>query len=319
MLKTRIFTAVVLLLLFIPALLVERHEPWRMLTLVLMVLAAWEWGRAIQVQAQDPPSPSPSLSPESLTVAHPSLMPDESASWVSAAPSFATPVLSYALAAFTALGGGCIWLANGLETLPAWASVLLGLMWSYFFSLLFSHGLVRWARAPLLFKAVAGWCVLLGTWWSIAVAQGVGSAFLLSILCVVWVADVSAYFGGKALGRHKLAPRLSPGKTWEGVASALVGVGVLAYGWMEAAAVFHRGEDSLFAVLWRHGAWTTGLALAVLVAVSVMGDLFESLIKRSSGLKDSSHLLPGHGGVLDRVDALLPTLPLAVTMLAYLR
>ena len=237
MLKTRILTAVVLLLFFIPALLIERHEPWRMLTLVLMVLAAWEWGRAIQAQTQDPsPASSQAPAPESFSAAQPSLPPVESAFCVSAAPHPPHPVLSYALAAFTALGGGCIWVANGFEILPAWASVLLGLLWIYFFSLLFSDGLVRWARAPLLFKAVAGWFVLLGTWWSIAVAQEVGSAFLLSILCVVWVADVCAYFGGKALGRHKLAPRLSPGKTWEGVASALVGVGVLAYGWLEAAA-----------------------------------------------------------------------------------
>ena len=313
MLKTRILTAVVLLLLFIPALLIERHEPWLMLTLVLMVLAAWEWGRAIQAQAQaqtQDPAPAPAPAPESFSAGNPPLPLGESAP---------NAVLSYALAALTALGGGCIWVANGFEILPTWASVLLGLLWIYFFSLLFMGGLARWARAPLWFKAMAGWCVLLGTWWSIAVAQEVGSAFLLSILCVVWVADVCAYFGGKALGRHKLAPQLSPGKTWEGVASGVVGVGLLAYAWLQAAPILHRGEDSLFALLWRHGAWTTGLGLTVLVAVSVMGDLFESLVKRSSGLKDSSHLLPGHGGVLDRVDALLPTLPLAVTMMAYLR
>jgi phosphatidate cytidylyltransferase len=314
MLKARILTALVLLLLFVPALLSPSRVPWLVLTLVLMVLAAWEWGRAIQLDAQAIEPHESHESHESQAPASPrhDCLPSSS---VQRKPS---QRLSFGLAALTALVGAGMGVTLGFEALPAWVSALLGLLWVYFFSFLFDRGAMRWSRVPLWLKAVAGWCVLLGTWWSIAVAQAVGSAFLLSVLCLVWVADIAAYFGGKAWGRHKLAPQLSPGKTWEGVVSGLVGVYLLAYGWLYAADPQNLPNDNLFALLWRHGAFTTVLGLAVLVMVSVMGDLFESMVKRSAGLKDSSQLLPGHGGVLDRVDALLPTLPMAVTLLVWL-
>lgn len=134
--------------------------------------------------------------------------------------------------------------------------------------------------------------------------------YLLSVMVIVWVADIGAYFFGKALGKHKLAPSISPGKSWEGVAGGLLSVYVIA-----AASVLFGSEalSDTFAVQVQAslGWGPLGLILVLIVAASVVGDLFESQLKRRAGMKDSSNLLPGHGGVLDRIDALIPVLPLA--------
>lgn len=137
-----------------------------------------------------------------------------------------------------------------------------------------------------------------------------GIVMLLSVLVIVWLADTAAYFAGRAFGKRKLAPHISPGKTWAGVVGAVVAViavAVVAQRVAPQAPLFSsRLLDALGPV--------AGVLLAAMVAVSIVGDLFESLLKRQAGVKDSSHLLPGHGGVYDRVDALLPTLPLAALL-----
>ena len=153
-------------------------------------------------------------------------------------------------------------------------------------------------------------------WLALAQARTIGINFLLSVLCVVWVADIFAYFAGRAFGRRKLAPGISPGKSWEGVWGGMAGVVVLAFAWVAADAQFQATVPSLYTRLAGAGGWLVLLAALFLAAMSVVGDLVESLIKRSAGAKDSSGLLPGHGGVLDRVDALLPTLPLAMMLAA---
>jgi phosphatidate cytidylyltransferase len=136
-----------------------------------------------------------------------------------------------------------------------------------------------------------------------------GVPWLVSVLAVVWIADIAAYFTGRSLGRHKLALRISPGKTWEGVYGALAFVTVFAL-------LVHRLWPQ--AQLWSNHvlselAWPLAVAaLWAVVGLSVVGDLFESLLKRQSQVKDSGRLLPGHGGVLDRIDATLPALPAAV-------
>ncbi len=151
--------------------------------------------------------------------------------------------------------------------------------------------------------------VLLAAWLGLTHLLQMGVTWLVSMLAIVWIADIAAYFTGRALGRHKLAPRISPGKTWEGVGGAMAGVVLIA---LSVQALWPR------APIWTNHLLTAApvpaavLALAALVALSIVGDLFESLLKRQAGVKDSGRLLPGHGGVLDRIDATLPALPAAI-------
>lgn len=160
-------------------------------------------------------------------------------------------------------------------------------------------------RAPSTVLAA----IVLGTGWLALVSlMDSGIAWLLSAMAVVWIADIGAYAAGRLFGRHKLAPRVSPGKTWEGVAGALACVAlaaVLAYALGPGQAWW---TNRLLASL----PLAAALAIAwAVVALSIVGDLFESLLKRQAGVKDSGRLLPGHGGVLDRIDATLPALPAA--------
>ncbi|MDR5819972.1 phosphatidate cytidylyltransferase [Caballeronia sp. LZ043] len=164
-------------------------------------------------------------------------------------------------------------------------------------------------RAFLLF---AGIVVFIACWHAVVDARIRGVAFVLSLLLVVWLADIGAYFAGKAIGRHKLAPSISPGKTWEGAIGGWLAVIVI--GALAATTGFYA--PTVFTAFAERLGWDRAfVALSVLVAFSVIGDLFESLLKRQAGVKDSSGLLPGHGGVLDRIDALLPVLPIALLML----
>jgi phosphatidate cytidylyltransferase len=138
---------------------------------------------------------------------------------------------------------------------------------------------------------------------------------MLSMLCLVWAADIAAYFGGRAFGRRKLAPTISPGKSWEGVWSGVAGVLLLAIVWTGLDRRFGFDGPSLYSRLAEGFGWTGALiALLCLCGLSVVGDLVESLAKRAAGAKDSSQLLPGHGGVLDRVDALLPVMPVSLAL-----
>lgn len=141
--------------------------------------------------------------------------------------------------------------------------------------------------------------------------------FLLSVLAIVWAADIFAYVCGKTFGKTKLAPTISPGKSWEGA----IGGGLVTL--LLAALTVVFGADALaetFAVRVQAGLGWAGMfaVIALIVAASVVGDLFESQLKRRAGMKDSSNLLPGHGGVLDRIDALVPVLPLAALIAIWL-
>ena len=161
----------------------------------------------------------------------------------------------------------------------------------------------RWHAAQPFVRAVVGVVVLLPTWVALLYLHARGLSVLLGVMAIVWIADTAAYFAGRHFGRHKLAPTISPGKTWEGVAGAL------------AALAVYAGVLS-----WRAGMPLLSLLLVVsgLLYLSVLGDLFESWIKRLSGMKDSGDILPGHGGVLDRIDGLTATLPVAAGILMWL-
>jgi phosphatidate cytidylyltransferase len=138
----------------------------------------------------------------------------------------------------------------------------------------------------------------------------------------VWAADVFAYFFGKAIGgrwiKMKLAASISPGKSWEGALGGMLGVLCVAAVWIDVDQRWALQDLSFYSLLWDKGWWIALPALLFMSAMSVVGDLVESLVKRSAGMKDSSGLLPGHGGVLDRVDALLPTLPLAMMLIDWI-
>lgn len=168
--------------------------------------------------------------------------------------------------------------------------ILLVPVWLYY----------RWAFRNHLFLAAVGLIVLVPTWLGIAYLQRVPMLLFL-LLGVVWIADTAAYFSGRRFGKHKLAPEISPGKTLEGLAGAYIAVIVYALivSWIvqrDASVADHM----------------TALAfVAVLTALAVAGDLFESWMKRQAGVKDSGRLLPGHGGVLDRIDSLTAAMPFA--------
>ena len=143
--------------------------------------------------------------------------------------------------------------------------------------------------------------------------------YLLSVLVLVWIADIGAYFSGKAFGKRKLAPTISPGKSWEGAIGGGIAVLVIASVSILVATDTSWLQDTFAVRLQARFGWgVTLLALLVIVAASIIGDLFESQLKRRAAIKDSSNLLPGHGGVLDRVDALIPVLPLAALLTAWL-
>lgn len=144
-----------------------------------------------------------------------------------------------------------------------------------------------------------GWILIVPTWAAMVALQDGHPWWLFGVMGLVWIADISAYFAGRAWGRHKLAPSISPGKTWEGVAGAIVGVGIYS-----VVAAWVAGISPLEKLEWVP-------VILALTLLSVAGDLFESMIKRQAGAKDSSQLLPGHGGFLDRLDSQTSILPLA--------
>ncbi len=133
-----------------------------------------------------------------------------------------------------------------------------------------------------------------------------GISMILSLLVIVWVADIMAYFTGMAFGKHRMSPAISPKKSWEGAAGGMLSVILLGY----AAAYFMSGVDTIPSVVINAcGAGVWAVVAFFLVVLSIIGDLYESALKRQAGIKDSSNLLPGHGGFYDRMDALMPTLP----------
>ena len=275
MLGQRVITAVVLLALLLPALFAPVAWPFALLTLLMIGAAGWEWGR----------------------------LNGAGSAW-----SLAFGAVLAAACAAALLAG---WT---LQAPPAawWAATLvwvLGGAWAL------KVGPAGWPALPRTARWALGLLALWTAWLALASAKSIGINFILSVFCLVWAADIAAYFGGRAFGKRKLALAISPGKSWEGVWSGMLGVLLLAFAWIAFDRSGHVDSSSLYTRLHeRLGVVGLVAVLVFLSAMSVVGDLVESLVKRSAGAKDSSGLLPGHGGVLDRIDALLPVFPLALAM-----
>lgn len=270
MLRTRALTAAIGLTLFLSALFLLPKSGWVAFCAAILAVAAWEWG---------------------------------------------------GLAGFAAMGRGAYSaLVVAIFVSPEFIQVAQrdGLQMpfdAYYASALFWMILVPiwlWWRprvGPVLMLA-AGVIALVPAFAALVDLRGfVGPTQLLAVLAIVWISDSAAYLVGGTFGKHKLAPSISPGKTWEGVLGALIAVIVYAPAWVEIG-----GPESLPDRL-RRISGDAGWFIALLVGLAVVGmigDLFESLIKRQAGVKDSGTLLPGHGGMLDRIDAPMAMLPLAV-------
>jgi phosphatidate cytidylyltransferase len=184
------------------------------------------------------------------------------------------------------------------------------LVWALRFAPSLKVGLPPLNSSANTFLSLVYAVAVVGCFAAIVEMYRLSPLYLLSVMAIVWAADIFAYFSGKAFGKRKLAPSISPGKSWEGAIGGCIAVLVL------ATLSIALGGDAMAGTFAAQVQASLGWAalyvvLILIVAASVVGDLFESQLKRRAGMKDSSNLLPGHGGVLDRVDALVPVLPLA--------
>ncbi|MBU3546938.1 phosphatidate cytidylyltransferase [Polynucleobacter sp. MWH-Jannik1A5] len=274
MLKTRVITALILMAVLLPTLFLLPPIYIGGLFLLVLLAAAWEWSRLLAPEA----SPS---------------------AWIYAV--FCLVIILFLL---------------GMQN-ASWQFALLllaVLFWFFVAPFILAKGMNLSLQKLRPFYVVLGLILLPATWFALVFLRELGLIFLLSMMALVWVADIGAYFVGKAFGKRKLAVQISPGKSVEGAIGGLL----LCYVYAFACVYFFSFESTLF------GAWAIRfgwipmfLMVTVLTAFSIFGDLFESQLKRLAGVKDSSHLLPGHGGVLDRVDALIPTMPIAALLAGF--
>jgi len=280
MLKQRVLTAIVLLLVLLGALLSSSSWPLIVLLLVMAGCALWEWLRL-------------SLSP----------------GWQAAAPWVAifTTIVMFWLVWTWMPSTEAVSAVDGL--IHPWLMPLVLAGWALLALPQVFQGQTQERRLPALMSGfgvlavVASWAAL------VLLFVEFGAWCLVSMMALIWFADIAAYFTGRAIGKYKLAPKVSPGKTWEGAVGGVLAAAI----WTTLTAAFSEG--SFGAVLAQKWSLPAVFGLAVLLAaISIVGDLFESLLKRRAGVKDSSRLLPGHGGVYDRIDALLPVAPVAVML-----
>lgn len=279
MLKQRILTAIVLFTILAGVLSFDSAWPFLTFLAVTCGVAGWEWLR--------------------LTLGRTSIYPMG---------------LGAGLFGLT-IAQAFAWLNLGFaSTVAVQASaVLCVLFWFIAVGTAIYRAQVQAPEAPIAWSGFA-LLTLFATWGVLSILYRThGVAYVLSLLMIIWIADIAAYFVGRALGRHKLAPSISPGKTREGAVAGIVGVVI----WILASA---QWQGSFAADLLLRWGWFFTIALSILLAVfSICGDLFESMLKRRAGVKDSSNLLPGHGGVYDRIDAVVAVVPLAYVLTEGLR
>ena len=274
MLLTRVITALALLPVVLGMLFLASPGAWALFMLVIALIACWEWSRMCGL----------------------------------------TPKGQGAYLAASGAIGAFLWLLY-LKVVPGnfAAMAMTGFIIATIFWIVGApFWLSQKMRPSSSTCAVAGWIVAWPAWLAFVVLRDTSPWLLLALAALVWVADIAAYFSGKRFGKRKLAPAVSPSKTWEGVYGALAGV--LVYG-VVLACVANTWQTPLTRIFEHGAAVGAVIAMLVLTGVSIVGDLFESWMKRGAGLKDSSNLLPGHGGVLDRIDALTSTLPVAALAL----
>jgi phosphatidate cytidylyltransferase len=276
MLKTRLITAFLLLAVFFSALFALPAFGWAMFVTLIAAVAAWEWGALMRVNS---PGLRIGMGIAISSICGVIIVLQPAALGID--PGFAAA--AWQLGRWFYLPATAFWL------------VLVPLWMKY-----------RWPLTKSLLGLATGALLILPTWLALVQLRQAGALTLLALMAVVWLADIAAYFFGRTFGKHKLAPNISPGKTWEGAIGA--GAAVLAYGfvlvpYLSATPLALPASYALQLML-----------LALFTALSIVGDLFESLLKRQAGVKDSSNILPGHGGVLDRVDSLTSTLPLVAVL-----
>jgi phosphatidate cytidylyltransferase len=272
MLKSRVITAIVMLVLFLSALFMLPSWAWSVLVLAMVLQGASEWSRMSELT----PKGAKLYWGATLILMVGILVLDANSTHEQ---QTTTHLIAYLLSAV-------LWLI----VVPPW--LMMG--WK--------------VKQPLL-MALIGWMLLIPTGLAmIDLREAVPAPWmLLGVMGLVWVADSAAYFAGRKFGKTKLAPSISPGKTWEGVAGAIAGVTVY-IGLIWVFRPEFTNLQMLPALMLTAWWW---------VVLAVIGDLFESAIKRQAGIKDSGALLPGHGGLLDRIDALTSTLPLAALALMF--
>ncbi|MCW8855889.1 MAG: phosphatidate cytidylyltransferase [Kangiella sp.] len=285
MLKQRIITALVLLPLAMALLFYPGLEVFSLILIPIFVIIGWEWSRLLQTN----------MIIKSLFIAFVIASLCGTFYWLNQREFFDYPVIP----------------TNWTEIHPFKLLIVSIMAWVVAFVLILLYPKVGrvWLRGPWV-RALFGLVFLASAWLAVVLIRSTdivqdhyyGGWLLLLMFVVIWGADVGAYAFGKTMGKRKLAPVVSPNKTWEGAMGGLITATVLS----TIAAFFIGLSFSL--------AWFVLLAL-VLVVVSVIGDLFESMLKRQAGIKDSSQILPGHGGLLDRLDSTLSVAPFFIVAL----
>ena len=207
------------------------------------------------------------------------------------------------VAAMLATGGALLWWGAQRGFRPV-VLVACGIATLFWIGIGVPAVLRNWQPASLPARTAFAFVVLQGAFVAIVALHARSPWLALAAMAIVWIADTAAYFTGRRWGRHKLAPRISPGKTWEGAYGAAVG------GVVYALLLLPLASKAQFTHPLDAGSITAWVVFAIaLTALSIVGDLHESLLKRRAGVKDSGAVLPGHGGILDRIDALLAAMP----------
>lgn len=258
MLKQRIITALILLPIALCGFFLLAGASFALFIGVVVTLGAWEWARLAGFPAQS------------------------------------------ARIAYAVVVAALLFLLYLMPGLAPWILVAAVIWWAVatWLVLTFPESSKHWSSAVC--KLAIGLLILLPAWQGLVQIKQApaGNLLILSVMVLVWGADIGAYFSGKAFGKRKLAPKVSPGKSWEGVYGGLLACLLITV--VVGVVRDWSAPQLLFGLL----------GAAVVVFISVVGDLTESMFKRQSGIKDSSNLLPGHGGVLDRIDSLTAAVPI---------